>query len=987
MIERDPSPIPIRRRRSRTRSRRTLTILGVVFIFLVLSLRGLATFWTDYLWFDSVGFSRVWTTLTFTQVNLVLVAAAAAFVLMLLNLILADRLAPRQSMADGSPDQEIVERFQAWVSRRVLRFRLAVAGFFGLLIGLGAGAWWEHWLLFHNRQSFGTVDPVFGRDVGFYVFQMPFLRDLLGWGFQFFLITLLVVAALHYLNGGIQLQPRRQMIAPGVKVHLSVLLAILALLKAGGYWLDRFDLLYSTRGAVVGATYTDVHAQLPALNLLIGISVVAALALLVNIRLRGMTIPAVVFGVWLVTSIALGTIWPAVVQRFSVQPDEINKELPYVERNIAFTRLGYGLDGVEVRSFAADTELDSAALAENEATIANIRLWDPTVLLTTYRQLQELRPFYQFSDVDVDRYHVDELLTQVMLAARELDGSGIPDAGWVNRHLVFTHGYGAVLSPANTVTPEGQPDFLVKDIDPDDDVPATLVIDQPRIYFGEDFTPSSWVIVGTKEQEVDSPVESAGEETVSYNSYDGLGGINAGSILRRAAFALRFADVNTLISGQVTSDSRVLMVRNLSDMIAKAAPFLHTDSDPYLVVLEGRLVWVQDLYTITDRFPYSTPAGRNDSTAQGRGATSRLPAGRSTLPNDFNYIRNSAKAVIDAYDGTIRFFVIDESDPLIRAYRGMFPDMFESVEAMPAGLTEHLRYPEDLFRVQSDIYTRYHVTDARVFFNNGDPWQIARDPSTTPRAKVTREINGEDVEIFVGMRQEFLDEDRPMVPYYLLMKLPGEEDQTYLALQPFTAATRPNMVSFLVAKSDFDQYGDLIDFELPRDSFIDGPGQVGARINQTPEISQEFTLLDQQGSEVLKGNMLVVPIEESILYVQPIYIAARTTSGESGSSVALPEFKRVVVVFGDRIAMRDTLAQALAAVFGDAPVVDDPDDPDLPDDVTEAVAQLLARADAAFTRAETALRAGDLGTYQEEVEEAQRLVAQAQELLEEALAG
>jgi uncharacterized membrane protein (UPF0182 family) len=848
---------------------------------------------------------------------------------------------------------------------------LAVAGFFGLLIGLGAGAWWEHWLLFRNRQSFGATDPVFGKDIGFHVFQVPFFRDLIGWGFQFFLITLLVVAALHYLNGGIQVQPRRQMVAAGVKVHLSVLLAILALLKAGGYWLDRYDLLYSERGAVFGATYTDVHAQLPALNLLMWISIGAAILLLVNSRIRGWIIPATAVGLWLVTSVALGGVWPAVVQRFSVQPDEINKELPYVDRNIAFTREGYGLDGVEVRSFSADTALDATALAANASTIDNIRLWDPSVLLTTYRQLQELRPYYQFTDVDVDRYDLDGTLTQVMLSGRELDDAGIPDAGWVNRHLVFTHGYGAVLSPANTVTAEGQPDFLVKDIDQDGSVPAALSITQPRIYFGEDFGSGSWVIVGTKEQEVDSPVESGGEETVSYNSYDGAGGIDAGSFLRRAAFALRFADVNTLISGQITSDSRVLLVRNLRDMIAKAAPFLYADSDPYLVVLEGRLVWVQDLYTVTDRFPYSTPAGEVASTAQGVAATGRLSRANSTLPSDFNYIRNSVKATVDAYDGTMRFYVIDDTDPLIRAYRAIFPGLFDDRSEMSVGLTSHLRYPEDLFRVQSDVYTRYHVTDSRVFFNNGDPWQIARDPSNTVRDE---------------MRQTFSDSNRPMVPYYLLMRLPGEADLSYLLLQPFTAATRPNMVSFLVAKADYDEYGAMIDFELPRDSFVDGPGQVGARINQTPEISQEFTLLDQQGSQVIQGNMLVVPIEESIVYVQPIYIAARSGGTSGGNVAALPEFKRVVVVFGDRIVMRDTLVEALTAVFGDAPVVDDGDG-ELPDDVTAAVAELLTRAEAAFARADAALRSADLAEYQLAVSEAQALIAQAQELLEAALGG
>ncbi len=964
MIPGEPTPIVMRRPASPRR--RWFVIALVVLVLVLLSLRGIATFWTDYLWFDSIGFSSVWTTLVFSRVVLVLIATVVAFALLFLNLLLADRLAPRTPMPAGSPDEELVERFQGWVSARITRFRLGVAGFFGLLIGLGAGSWWEDWLLFRNHQSFGITDPVFSKDIGFYVFDVPFYRDLFGWAFQFFLIATLVVAALHYLNGGIQVQPRRQHVASGVKVHLSVLLAVLALLKAGGYWLDRYDLLYSTRGAVVGATYTDVHAQLPALNLLIGISVVAAVLLLVNIRMKGWTLPAVAVGLWLITSIALGGIWPAAVQRFSVQPDEINKELPYVGRNIEATRAAFDLSGVEIRDFAAAEDLTATDVSVSGPTMSNVRLWDPKVLLTTYRQLQELRPFYQFLDVDVDRYVIEGVLNQVMLAGRELDDSNLPDSGWVNKHLVFTHGYGSVVSPANTVTPEGLPDFLVKDITPGDGVPGILDIAQPRIYFGEALQPGSYVIVGTKEKEVDYPVES-GAETVAFNSYDGTGGIEVGSFFRRAAFALRFADINTLISGQITPDSKVLMVRNLRDILTKAAPFLYPDADPYLVVLDGRLVWVQDMYTVTSRYPYSTSAGDDGSTSLGRAATGRLSVG-SGLPGDFNYIRNSVKATVDAYDGTVHYYVVDETDPLIRSYRDIFPALFSTFDEMPADLQNHLRYPEDLFRVQSDLYTRYHVTDARVFFNNGDPWEIARDPSTTPSDT---------------LRFDFGAANRPMVPYYLLMELPGEPDLSYLALQPFTAATKPNMVSFLIAKSDKATYGDLIDFELPRDSFVDGPGQVGARINQDPDISREFTLLGQQGSEVVQGNMLVVPIHESILYVQPIYISAR--SGGSDAS-ALPEFKRVIVVYGDKIAMRNTLSEALAAVFGEGGGGGGGTGGggELPGDLTGAVAQLLDQADAAYTRADTALRNGDLGTYQQELENARSLIDQAIALLDQA---
>ncbi len=996
MIEREPTPIPIR---SFSRGRRLLIGAGVALFILLLSLRGIAGFWTDYLWFDSVGFGSVWRTLIFSRVLLVIIATLVAFSLLFLNLVLADRLSPPQSLVAGSPDEEIVERFQQWVRSRRLRFRLAVSGFFGLLIGLGAGAWWEDWLLFQNSEKFGIVDPVFNNDVGFYVFTVPFYRDLFGWGFQFFLITFLVIAAIHYLNGGVQIQPRVQRVSAGVKVHLSVLLAIIALFKAAGYWLDRFDLLYSSRGAVFGATHTDVSAQLPALNLLIGISVVAAILLLVNTRIRGWTLPAVAFGLWLVTSVALGGIWPAAVQRFSVQPDEINKELPFVERNIEFTRIAYGLDSVEVKEFAASDALGADDIAGNSPTIDNIRLWDPSVLLTTFRQLQELQPFYQFDDVDVDRYMLDGELTQVMLAARELDTAGIPGGGWVNEHLVYTHGFGAVLSPANTVTSQGQPDFILKDINPDEGVPESVEVSQGRIYFGETVASSDFVVVGTKEQEVDFPIEASsgdgnGSELLAFTSYEGKGGVEMSSIFRRAAFALRFGDVNTLISGQITGDSRMLMVRNLRDRLEKAAPFLAADTDPYLVIdAEGHLVWVQDMYTVTDRYPYSTPADSTASTAGGVPAAGRLNVA-SGLPSDFNYIRNSVKATVDAFDGTITFYLFDDTDPIVRAYQGIFPDLFSEKDEMPPELLDHLRYPEDLFRVQSDVYTKYHVSDPRVFFNNGAPWDIARDPSTT----------GSEAQ-----RVSFPAENRPMVPYYLLMELPDETDLSYLLLQPFTAATRPNMVAFIVAKSDPDEYGRLITFELPRESFVDGPGQIGARINQEPDISREFSLLSQGGSEVIQGNMLVVPIAESIMYVQPIYVSADPEGSAAASDIAaLPEVKFVIVVFGDRIVMRETLDESLQAVFGDAaPVVDDGTTDDgttddgttddgttddgttepLPEDVTTAVSQLLARADAAFARADAALRDADLATYQSQVAEAQRLIDQARELIEGALAG
>ncbi|MFH1331539.1 MAG: UPF0182 family protein [Actinomycetota bacterium] len=954
MIEHeDTSPIPARPRRFGA-GRRILVVTALLVLLLLLSLRGLANFWTDYLWFDSVDFSAVWRTLLFTKIVLALIGIVVAFGLMLGNIWLAQRVGPE--LAPAGPGEQLVVRYRSLPAFRRWLMLLGISGFFGLVLGLGAVGWWENWLLLSNRQSFGVADPVFSRDIGFYVFQVPFWRDLFGWAFQFTVVTALVVAVVYYLNGSIRVHPRGVRVAPGVKVHLSVLLAVLALLKAVGYWLDQFDLLYSERGAVFGAAYTDIHARLPALRLLFFISLFAALLLMVNIRIRGWILPAAAVGLWLVTSIALGGIWPAAVQRFSVQPDEINKELPYIERNIAATRAAFGLGEVEVRSFAADETLTAADLALNASTIDNVRLWDPAVLLTTYRQLQELRPFYQFGDVDVDRYVLDGEITQVMLSPRELDEADLPGAGWVNRHLVFTHGYGAVVSPANSVTTEGQPAFLVKDIAQAAEVPEGLGISQPRVYFGEAVNSSNFVIVGTKEQEVDYPLELAGGEAgFAFNSYDGGGGIRIGSFFRRAAFALRFADLNTLISSQITGDSRVLMVRNILDIVEKAAPFLHADADPYTVILDGHLVWVIDLYTTTDRYPYSS-----------RAYTGRLNAARADLPTGFNYVRNAVKATVDAYDGTVTFYVVDEADPMLAVYRGIFPSLFTPMAEMPTVLQEHLRYPEDLFRVQSDMFQLYHVTDPRVFFNNTLAWQVAKDPSNTP------------VESF---RLAYAAENRPMVPYYLLMRLPGEADLSYLVLQPFTAAARPNMVAFLVAKSDPEEYGQLISFELPADSFVDGPGQVGARINQDPDVSKEFTLLGQEGSEVVQGNMLVVPIDESILYVQPIYIQARQEGGTNGT--AIPEFKLVVVVFGNRIVMSESLAEALAAVFGEGPSTPTTTTTMVPGggEVSDQVQALLDRAQAAFVAADTALRSGDLAGYAAKVAEAQALVEQAVGLL------
>ncbi|GMQ98471.1 MAG: UPF0182 family protein [Acidimicrobiia bacterium] len=944
-------------------------MIGVaVVFFLLIAARWLATLWTDFLWYDELDAGDVWVTLTFTKVWLILGATILAVVVFWANLWIVDRLSPRSLLAlTGAPDEELLERYQLWIEPRAFLVRTVFSVFFALLVGLGAASWWQDWLRWRNGVSFNVFDPIYGNDISLYVFGLPLYRDIYGWLFQLLLVTTLIVVGAHYLNGGIKVTTPGDRTSGAVKAHISVLLAAIALLKSAGYIFDKWELLYSGRGQVFGASYTDVNAQVPALNLLIFISVAAAIILLVNVWFRGWMLPAIAFGIWLVTSIGVGGIYPAVVQRFSVEPNELQRELPYVQHNLDFTRLGYGLDEVEVREFNASTDLTAEAIAANRPTIENIRLWDPGVLAQTYPELQNIKTYYNFADIDVDRYVLNGELTQVMVAARILDERLIPGTGWVNERLIYTHGLGAVLSPANDVTADGFPDFLVEDIPPVNvNGSENLNIDQPRIYFS-DAAERDFLIAGSREGEVDIPQD--GTETTSTNSYDGQGGVPLGGFFQRAAWALRFGDLNTLISSQVKSTSRVMISRNIKDRIQRMAPFLYADNDPYMVISGGRQLWVMDLYTVTDRFPYSELA-----------STARLNQG-AELPRRFNYIRNSVKAVIDAYDGTVDMYVIDPDDPLIQTNMKIFPDLFKPISELPEGLVSHIRYPEDLFRIQTDVYTLYHMTDPIDLFQVNDPWQIARDPSNSPKAPL-RGTFGTD----------------PMLPYYLLMELPEEDRLSFLLMQPFTPAARPNMSAFVVAKSGpLEEYGNLIEFTMPEDRQVDGPGQVGDFIEQDPRVSSEFTLLGQVGSDVIKGNMLVVPVEDSLLYVQPIYLAADTGGGRNG----IPQFKRVVASFNSRIEIADTLDQVLVLLFGEADGTagadgggagggDDGNGGEQPQPpsgtIQEQVEILLAQAEAAFTEADVALRAGDLAEYQRKVDEARTLVEQANQIIADAAA-
>ena len=922
--------------------RRGLSFLVFVGIIGFSIARAIATFFTNYLWFDSVDLNSVWIKILLTKSILVAATSLLAFAFIFINLRLAVRATPVMDIFESFESQDPLTRFREFFNERFLKYRLWGAIGLSLFLGAGASQLWEQVLLFINQKSFGVADPVFQYDVSSYVFGLPLYRLFVSWGFQLVIFTSFIIILFFIATGALQLrQGRLPEVSSGAKAHLSVLLAFVAVLKAFAYRLDSMELLYSPRGKVFGASYTDVVAHLPALNLLILISLFGAVLLLVNIKRRGWLLPATAISLWLAVSIIVGGVVPAAIQRFRVVPDELNKELPYVENHINYTRLAYGLDSIEEKSFEASPNLTDNDISDNAQTVDNIRLWDPTVLAETYSQLQEIRAYYALDEVDVDRYRINGELTQVMVSARELDQTNLPAVGWVNERLQYTHGYGVVFSPANNVASQGQPDFYVKGV-PATTTVSELEVEQPRIYFGESAESVEYVVVNSLQDEVDYPLSTEGQ-SVAYTNYSGDGGVGIGSFFRRLGFALRYSELNLLISNQLSDDSKLIMERNVVSRVKKAAPFLYTDNDPYLALIDGNLFWIIDMYTVSDKYPYAQPAD-----------TRRINE-NSGLPMNFNYLRNSVKAVVNAYDGTMNFYVVDENDPLILSYKDIFPNLFTPKSSMSNELLDHIRYPEDLFTIQSDMYRDYHMTDPRVFYADEDPWVIPSDSSTTPRVATLR---GEFTEI--GFK--------PMLPYYLLMSLPGESDLSYLIFQPFNPENRPNMQSFLVADADPENYGQLIDFRLPKGEFVDGPSQVATRINQDPDISQIFTLLDQQGSSVIKGNLFVVPINQSILYYQPIYL--------QGEQNPLPEFKFVVVVFQDRIIMEESLSEALASVFGGDFATENVEDTE-----GESALELLEKATKAFEKAQQELQNGNLGLYQNLVEQAQQYVDLALELL------
>ncbi len=972
--------------------------LGGLF-FLLISLRGIASFYTDYLWFRSLDLTSVWRTVLGAQISLTLIGAVAFFGLCWGNLTIADRLAPAFRPSSGEDD--LIERYHEIVGRRAGLVRLALAAFLALVVGVSLGASWNQWVLFTNRVDFGERDATFNTDIGFYVFQLPFLSTVAAWLFSALILVLIVTLMAHLLNGGIRFHTNLDRVTPQVKAHVSVLLGALTLVQAGRYWLDRYQLTFSTRGTVDGATYTDVNVQLRVIYLLIAISLFAFALFIANIWRRGWVLPSMAVGLWLFVVVLAGALVPAFVQRFRVEPSESSMEQQYIENNIAATRTAYGLDDVDRRVFDFSTDLDVEEIIDNVDVVANIRLWDPEVMRESYTAQQQIRQFYRINDVDVNRFVLDGELTQVMLGARNLERSGIPQASWEATHLAFTHGYGLVAAKANTKTTGGGPEFLAEDI-PVRTSGGLPELDPERagIYFGED--KGGYVIVNTDREEIDFQDEN--NET-QFTEYDGADGITIGGglpgFVNRSAFALRFGDINPLISGNIRPESRVMIERDVRSRVASLAPFLAFDGDPHVVLVDGGIRYVVDAYTTTANYPNAQRADigglSEDSGLRGR---------------SFNYARNSVKAVVDAYDGTTTFYIVDPDDPIVQAYAKAFPDLFEDMDEAPDELIEQFRYPEDLFTVQTQMWARYHEGNPDTFYNANSAWSVPREPGIVS-------LNTAAAADAVGPDGQVLTDQDRFVPQYLLSRLPGEESESFIIMRPFVPSGGSDtqqrlLTSFMVANSDPDNYGQLQTYVAPSDNLPEGPNLVADRMDSAAPVRELQTLLCSQGTTCRLRNMVIVPIGDSLLYVRSLFA--------QGDETGVPRLERVIVSYqspgGQRVRVDTSLRGALVQLFGedvpdqiesvdvggggedtdpvepdgaldpDAGAVDpdggDPDGPTTttqPGTITEQENSLIAQIVAAFDEADTAAREGDQVTYAQRIQDARDLARQLDELM------
>ena len=824
-------------------------IIFVALFILIILASSLLPLYIDWLWFNSVNLSSVFLTLLGTKLALGTGGFIISFIIIYGNIYYALKYKPIPLWSAWEIRFEI-PRIEALI-KYLKGIIIFIVLFISILTGFSTSSVWNRYLLFRYGTSFGIPDPIFGNDVGYYVFELPFFAYVQDWFSTIIFITLVGVGLVYFFKHGVRYDGRKVYVESRPRTHLGILVTLLFIFYAWDFYMDRFYLLFSERGIIYGAGYTDIHVDLPVINILIIISLIVAGTILYSAIRGRFKILLISLGLLLGISFLGKVIFPDIVQRYKVVPNEIALEKEYIKHNIRFTRFGYGLDRIEEKEFPVEENLTMNDITKNYLTIKNIRLWDHRPLLSTYKQLQQIRTYYDFVDIDNDRYVINGEYRQIMLSPRELSYNNLPSRIWINEHLTYTHGYGVAMGPVNMVTKEGLPVFFIKDIPPRS--MTNIAVIRPEIYYGE--IGNEYVFVKTKALEFDYPL---GDQN-KYTTYEGKGGIPVNSFIRKLVFATYFGTAKILLSPAITRESRVMYHRNIMNRVQKVAPFLAYDRDPYMIITkDGRLYWIVDGYTITSMIPYSQPV-------RGMG----------------NYIRNSVKIAIDAYNGTMSFYISDPSDPLIRTYSKIFPGLFHPFHSMPDDIRVHMRYPQDMFNIQAQMYAIYHMEDPQIFYNKEDLWNIPRKTQ--------------------GFKNERME------PYYTIMKLPGESKEEFILMIPYTPAKRDNMAAWLAARSDGNNYGKMMVYIFPKHKLVYGPRQIEARIDQDAYISQQLTLWNQRGSEVIRGSLLVIPVENSLLYVEPLYLAA-----QSGS---IPELRRVIVAYGNNLVMDEDLDRALERIF------------------------------------------------------------------------
>jgi uncharacterized membrane protein (UPF0182 family) len=881
-------------------------ILAIGILILLLFFSGdLISLYVDSLWFTEIHFEQVFSKTILTEFKLGAALGGLFFILTYLNLLWVNRFKTNRTW--GVWQQQFNVPLYNLLKNYFHRVILLVSALGALFSAFQGSGEWRNFLLFANPSSFGKTDPLLGIDLGFYVFSLPFLIFLQHWLAGAVLITLIFVLIFYIFKEGIRINPQGFSIDQQPIQHLSILGALFFMVLAWGYQIDIYNLLFSKRGMIFGAVYSDVHALLPVLKLLISLAILASLLMIVSSFRKGYTLPVFVIGIMILVHFVGENLYPEFVQRFQVAPNEFALERPYIENNIESTRFAYNLNNIEVRDFPAEENLTSAILNRNESTLKNVRLWDHAPLAVTYRQLQQIRPYYDFLDVDNDRYWIGGEYRQVTLSPRELTYKNLPIRNWINEHLTFTHGYGVSLGPVNRISKEGLPEFFIKDIPPSSSL--ALKINRPEIYYGE--IPNEYIFVRSKAKEFDYP---SGDSNI-YTTYQGSGGVPLETFGKKLIFSAYFGSLKIILSNDLTSDSRIIYFRNIQERVSKLIPFISLDQDAYMVITDqGRLVWMLDGYTTSAMIPYSQPVS-------GFG----------------NYIRNSVKVAVDAYDGTIRLYMSDPTDPIIQSYAKIFPGLFMSLTEMPSDLRSHIRYPVDMFNLQTYLYSTYHMKDSQTFYNKEDLFNIPR--------------KGE----------------KSMEPYYTIMKLPNENKEEFVLLNSFTPSKRDNMIAWIAARSDEPNYGKLVMYTFPKQKLIYGPRQVEARIDQDAFISQQLSLWNQRGSQVIRGSLLVIPIEDSLLYIEPLYLAA-----EAGS---LPELRRVIVAYGNKLVMEENLETALQSLFGGKKITE------LPSATPEisqkgAILSLGKSALEQYRKAQTFLKEGNWTKYGESIHQLEETLNQ-----------